>query len=317
VGRAGSGTAPPALGPLGPSEGALGPWVACPPAPMPWVVTTVAATAAGAGLTRAQLRQARVRPKRARKILLVCGAGLSLMTTAAFVTAAALVFFLHLSVDPVRTGSMLPAYGPGWAVIMKPIPAADVRPGMIVSFTPPGLASGYVHRVVTVSGSPERPVITTKGDANPRPDPWHAQLTSATVPQVIWAVPEVGRVMLDLQQRTTRVGLMGFGGFSIAGAGSRAIITPASRRRRAARRDPGRGKVPPQAPRRRRTTPPPAPPAPCSFATAHRQASFCHHSAASARRVCAYVTRRHHQISLCPHPRGPRGDNPTNGRSTA
>jgi len=245
----------------------------------------------------------------------VSGACLSVLTTIGLLTAGALVFFLHLTIDPVRTGSMVPTYGPGWAVLMKPIPVADVRPGMIVAFDPPGSSAGYVHRVVTVSGPPNRPVITTKGDANRHPDPWHAQLTTPTVPRVIWEVPFLGSIMLDLQQRSTRVGLMGFGGYSIAGAGSRAIITPASRRRRAAKRDRGRGRVPPQTPKRRRSAPPVAPTSPCPVDPAHRRAAFCHR--AVARPACAFVARRHHRISQCPPRGGPRGDNPsTNGRSS-
>jgi len=119
-----------------------------------------------------------------------------------FAASAALtlsVITMHLTVRPVLTGSMQPDYGPGAAIVTKSIPVRSVRPGMIVLFVPPGKGAEYAHRVTSVTGSPAHPIVTTKGDANKTADPWHIQLTSPTVPEVVASVPGLGRVMVFLQ----------------------------------------------------------------------------------------------------------------------
>lgn len=135
------------------------------------------------------------------------------------------VVALHLNVRPVLTGSMQPTYGPGAIVVTEPVPVADLRPGMIVLFTPPGQHSEFAHRIVTVAGPRTAPIITTKGDANRYPDPWHAQLSSATVPQVVASVPWVGRLMVGLRG-TLQLLLIVLGGLTVAVAGARWILRP-------------------------------------------------------------------------------------------
>ncbi len=142
----------------------------------------------------------------------------------AMTAAAAAVFLFHLGIRPVLSGSMRPTYGPGWAIVTRPIPVADVRKGDIVVFTPPGLSSPFAHRVVSVSGSPSHPVITTKGDANSAPDPWHARLDGPTVPEVVTAVPWLGRLMLDVESRDLRLFLLVVAGLALCVAGTRFIL---------------------------------------------------------------------------------------------
>ena len=135
------------------------------------------------------------------------------------------VVALHLNIRPVLTGSMRPTYGPGAIVVTEPVPVANLRPGMIVLFTPPGEHVQFAHRIVTVRGPRTAPIITTKGDANRNPDPWQAQLTSATVPRVVTTVPWVGRLMVGLRG-SLQLLLIILGGLTVAVTGARWILQP-------------------------------------------------------------------------------------------
>lgn len=149
---------------------------------------------------------------------------------------AVAVFWLHIGVRPVLSASMRPTYGPGWAIITRPIPVNQVRPGDIVVFTPPGESAEFAHRVMTVSGPSEHPVITTKGDANPAPDPWHARLDGSTVPEVVGEVPWVGYAIVDLKDQWARVLLIAVVGLGSCYVGTQAILAkPSSKGSRTSR----------------------------------------------------------------------------------
>jgi len=147
------------------------------------------------------------------------------VVTAGCAALAMAVVVLHVTIRPVLTGSMRPTYGPGAVVVTEPEPVAALRPGMIVLFTPPGEHAEFAHRIVTVTGPRTAPIITTKGDANRYPDPWHAQLTSATVPRVVATVPFVGRLMVGLRGVVQLV-LIILGGLIVAVTGIRWILQP-------------------------------------------------------------------------------------------
>jgi signal peptidase I len=154
----------------------------------------------------------------------VFGAAVTIVISLLFTCSALAVFWFHLSVHPVLTGSMSPTYGPGWAIITRPIPVSQVRPGDIVLFKPPNAEAQYAHRVVTVSGSSAHPVITTKGDANSAPDLWHARLDGRTVPEVIGEVPGVGWVMVDIRDQWAHVVVVAILGIAVCIVGTRAIL---------------------------------------------------------------------------------------------
>jgi signal peptidase I len=141
------------------------------------------------------------------------------------VSLALAVVVLHLQVRPVLTGSMVPTYGPGALLVTRAVPTADLHKGMIVLFVPPGEHAEFAHRITSVTGSPSFPIITTKGDANKAPDPWHAQLTSRTVPEVVATVPWVGRLMVGLRGPIQLI-LIVFGGVLVAVGGTRRILHP-------------------------------------------------------------------------------------------
>jgi signal peptidase len=153
-----------------------------------------------------------------------------LAVSAVLITAAGLLFFLHLSVEPVLTGSMRPTFDPGSVLISRSIPVQEIKPGMIVIFVPPGHAASYAHRVLTVQGSPNHPVLTTKGDANPGPDPWHARINAQSIQQVVWSLPWFGRVMVAMHGPTLSAFLIVLAGVFIAITGARAIRQPRSSR---------------------------------------------------------------------------------------
>jgi signal peptidase I len=152
----------------------------------------------------------------------------TLAVAALLFTAAGLLFFMHLSIQPVLTGSMRPTYGPGWAVISRSIPVNSIRPGMVVIFVPLGQAVSYAHRVVTVTGSPNDPVLTTKGDANPGPDAWHARIKAKSIQEVIWAVPGVGHLMVDAQEPVMTAILISLAGLFVAITGAKSTLRPRS-----------------------------------------------------------------------------------------
>lgn len=152
----------------------------------------------------------------------------TLAVAAMLFSAAGLLFFMHLSIQPVLTGSMRPTYGPGWAVVSRSIPVTSIRPGMVVIFVPPGQSVSYAHRVLTVTGSPNNPVLTTKGDANPGPDAWHARIKAKNIQEVIWAIPGVGHLMVDAQGPVMTVILVSLAGLFVAITGAKSILRPRS-----------------------------------------------------------------------------------------
>lgn len=165
------------------------------------------------------------RQRRSSPLTLI-GTAAILIASGVLFTAAGLLFFLHLSVQPVLTGSMRPTFGPGWVVISRSIPVSAVRPGMVVIFVPPGESASYAHRVVTVSGTSEHPVLTTKGDANPAPDIRHARLIKPRIQEVVAALPWLGRAMTWVKGQELGTILLVVAGLSIAITGARAISRP-------------------------------------------------------------------------------------------
>ena len=147
----------------------------------------------------------------------------AVLFTLACAVASLAVVVCHVGVRPVLTGSMAPTYGPGALLITRAVPVADVHTGMIVLFGPPGEHAEFAHRITSVTGSRSAPIITTKGDANKAPDPWHAQLTSKDIPQVVATVPWVGRLMVGLRG-PVQLALIVVGGLVVAVSGTRRIL---------------------------------------------------------------------------------------------
>jgi signal peptidase I len=96
-----------------------------------------------------------------------------------------------LGVRPLffRSGSMAPTIGTGSMALARSVPAADLRPGDVVSVV---TASGnrVTHRVVGTRSVAGDTVLTLRGDANRVPDPETYAVDSAY--RVFWHVPWVG-----------------------------------------------------------------------------------------------------------------------------
>lgn len=150
----------------------------------------------------------------------------------AFLATAYAILSLHVSAQTVLTGSMRGTFDPGAVVFSRPVPVADIKPGDIIVFTPPGHDHPYTHRVVTVTGPANKRVVTTKGDANPAPDAWKAQLKGSTVPRVFWHAPYVGRALLAIKGRYAHTALLGLLGVLVAISGARLLLNSAPRPRR-------------------------------------------------------------------------------------
>jgi signal peptidase I len=172
----------------------------------PGIAVTESAVAAGRLVTRA--------------VAAVLLAG----TAVLMVGSAVAVFFLHAGISPVLTGSMSPTFDPGAAVLTRPVPVEKVRVGDVLVFRPPGHAESYAHRILTVSGDPKRPVITTKGDANPAPDAWKAQLTDPVVHEVVFAVPHLGRAIVAFHHPNVRPFALALAGLVFTAMGIRAAL---------------------------------------------------------------------------------------------
>lgn len=101
---------------------------------------------------------------------------------------------LGIGVTTVLTGSMRPAIDPGDLVVTQVTQAAAVSTGDVVVVT-----SGderIAHRVVEIRPLNGLNRLTTKGDANSTIDTDPVMLSpGASVPRVIWRVPNVGMTL--------------------------------------------------------------------------------------------------------------------------
>ncbi len=138
-----------------------------------------------------------------RVVVRVAAWSVSIAVTALVVAAVAVPRLAGATPYTVLTGSMTPELPPGTLVVVRPVDAADLRVGDVVTYQ---LRSGepdvVTHRVVGVgwSAAGER-VLTTRGDANPVADA--APVRAVQVRGEVWySLPWVGRlnVLLTPQQ---------------------------------------------------------------------------------------------------------------------
>lgn len=122
----------------------------------------------------------------------------------------------------ILSGSMEPAVSKGDLVVVRTMPAADLRPGQIVSFrSPQGVP--IVHRVATVEPRADgRLAVATKGDANNAPERW-ATSPEATVGRVTATLPGVGSITRWTGSETGRLLVLGLIGTAFCALGLRRI----------------------------------------------------------------------------------------------
>lgn len=160
----------------------------------------------------------------ARRVIGAAEALLAATVLAGVAAVAVGAFVFHLGLSPVLTGSMRPTFSPGDAVITRAVPVSSIHPGDVTVFVPPGETSQYAHRVTSVRATPGGVVITTKGDANPAGDAWHATLTGPTAGKVVFAVPKVGRLMVWFATPLARALAIALVGLVLTAVGTRALL---------------------------------------------------------------------------------------------
>ncbi len=112
-----------------------------------------------------------------------------LMLVATFVPT-----FFGLESLVVGSGSMRPAMSVGSVAMAREVDARAVSAGDIISFRHRGAAETTTHRVVAVKTVGSQVVFTTKGDANPAPDP-EPVVIDGKIHRVEYVVPGVGYVV--------------------------------------------------------------------------------------------------------------------------
>ena len=104
----------------------------------------------------------------------------------------------------VYSGSMTPTIPVGGLAIDRPIAAASVRVGDVITFSDPYVKGRFVtHRVIRILSTPQGLAYRTKGDANPSRDPWTIRL-SGHVGRVSHTVPFAGYVLVYAHTREIR-----------------------------------------------------------------------------------------------------------------
>ncbi len=144
------------------------------------------------------------------RVLSVLGHVVLAVAAIAALCGAGAVVVYRLGFSPVLSPSMVPTFAAGDLIVTSPRPSSDIAVGdVLVLPIPDSPGQRYVHRVLTVTtGADGLPVVTTKGDANPAPDPWTLSITSAKVPAVITSVPTVGSLALHTRGSALRIPLL-------------------------------------------------------------------------------------------------------------
>ena len=184
------------------------------------------------------------RPRRRRTALLRRhGATVLLVLCLSVLAGTLLAGRSGIRLVTVDSSSMAPALPAGAVLVERQEPLAGLRTGAVITFHAPTPAAPLLtHRVVAVDHSGGRTVVRTRGDANPGPDPWEAELLGDRVWVVVAAAPWGGRLIDAVRSPIglTTVAVVLPGLFAVSALRSiwRRTDTPAPdpRRRRAGRR---------------------------------------------------------------------------------
>jgi signal peptidase len=142
--------------------------------------------------------------KKANKVTV----GLLSGAAVAFAVAYAALAVVGYKPVAVYSGSMEPKIPVGGLVFDRAIPAREVRVGDVITFTDPYVKGRLVtHRVIDVLHTPHGLAYRTKGDANPRRDPWTIRL-AGQVGRVSFGVPVAGYVLYYAHTREVRGALI-------------------------------------------------------------------------------------------------------------
>ncbi|WP_022873455.1 signal peptidase I [Nesterenkonia alba] len=113
------------------------------------------------------------------------------------VGAAAIAYWLKISIIMFQTGSMIPTINPGDIAVVQEIPATEVEVGDILTVDRPGELP-VTHRVIDIAegDSPDERIIRMQGDGNDTEDPHPYTITEARV--ALFSVPHLARPINQL-----------------------------------------------------------------------------------------------------------------------
>jgi signal peptidase len=165
-------------------------------------------------------------------------AGRLLLDAFALVLIGVAVIMLsgRVSVQPVLSGSMTGYADRGDLVVGVATDSTSLQVGDVILFAPPapyGTPGGHpvAHRISDIRLVDGKPVATTRGDANPQPDPWNLDLSRTRTAEVRLVVPDAGWPFIRLRLLTTPAGRMGTG-FGLMAAGGLILVVGRTRARR-------------------------------------------------------------------------------------
>lgn len=121
------------------------------------------------------------------------------------VVAYAMLFALGFRPVAVYSGSMRPVLGVGSLAVVRPVDAATLRVGDVITFSDPYDTGRLItHRIARIVERPEGRAYRTKGDANPARDPWAIALP-AEAGKLSFSVPYVGYALVYARTREVRL----------------------------------------------------------------------------------------------------------------
>ena len=161
--------------------------------------------------------------------------GLDLVAVALIVLALVMLSG-RLVVQPVLSGSMTGYAGRGDLVVGAATDTRALQVGDVILFAPPAPWSTpgdrpVAHRIASVDTVDGRLVATTKGDANPQPDPWTLDLAHTRTAQVHLVLPSVGWPFIRLHLLATPAGRM-TAGLTLMATGGLLLLLGRGRRHR-------------------------------------------------------------------------------------
>lgn len=128
---------------------------------------------------------------------------------AAVVVAYAVLLVLGYRPAVVLSGSMEPTLGVGSIAFVQSVPSDEVQVGDVITFADPHAPERMItHRVAAKLERAGRPAAyRTKGDANPRRDPWTIELPPRAG-RLAFAVPDAGYALTVVATREVRTAVI-------------------------------------------------------------------------------------------------------------
>ncbi|CAI3793563.1 signal peptidase I [Pseudarthrobacter sp. MM222] len=152
----------------------------------------------------------------------VAAAGRSVFTVILLLAALVFLFlavgprFLGYQTSTMLTGSMSPGINPGDVVVSVKTPVSELKVGDVITYSIPiDDRRVETHRIMSIERDDAGETsVTTKGDANPGPDPWTAVLSEDYVYTEAAVLPYLGDLIRALRQPFVQSALL-YGGSAL------------------------------------------------------------------------------------------------------